>query len=236
MNEETKTIKTNVPHLNVDEMQQAGLGFGHRVSRLHPKMKHYVTGIKNNVHMIDLEKSAKEFDRALKFIATLASQNKVILFVGTKVQMRELTKVAAQSARMPYVAERWLGGTFTNFETISKRVAHFLDLESKKAQGFFEKYTKKERLTIDKEIESLKNKFEGIRDMSKLPDAVLILDLKKDHTVFREAKRKGVTVIGIVDSNIDPTLVDYPIFANDDAISSVSYILDKIKETITNVK
>jgi len=220
--------------LSIDQMQSAGLHFGHSISKLHPKMKPYVAGIKNNVHMIDLEKTAKEFERALQFIGGLVSEKKTILFVGTKIQMKGLVKDAATNTRMPYVVERWLGGTFTNFETISKRVSYFKDLESKKAQGYFEKYTKKERMKIDKEIESLRNKFEGIRNLDKLPEAVLILDLKKDLTCVKEAKRKGIKIIGVVDTNIDPSLADYSIMANDDAISSIKYILEKVQEVIQN--
>lgn len=225
-----------IPKLDIDEMQKAGVNFGHTVSKLHPKMKSYVSGIKNNVYLIDLQKSAGEFARALNFISKLISEAKEILFVGTKVQLRELVRNTAQECQMPYVAERWLGGTFTNFETISKRVAYFKDLESKKASGELEKYTKKERINFDKELQSLKTKFEGIKNMEKLPSAVIILDLKNDETAAREAKRKGIPIIGIVDTNIDPSLADYPIPANDDAISSISYILGKIKEVILNFK
>src|SRR3989338_3605092 len=231
MSEETKT-----PILNIEEMQMAGLQFGHRVSNLHPKMKNYVAVIKNNVHMIDLEKTAKEFEKTLKYISTLAAQGKTLLFVGTKIQVRESVKTAAESCGMPYVVERWMGGTFTNFETISKRLEYFKELENKKATGGLEKYTKKERSLFDKELEILRKKFEGIKHMTKLPDAVLILDVKKDITCAREAKRKGIKIIGVVDTNIDPTIVDYPIPANDDAISSVKYILEKISETITSAK
>lgn len=223
-------------NLNTEEMAKAGVNFGHTVSRLHPKMKPYVSGIKNNVHIIDLDLFAKEFEVALRFILSTVSQGKTILFVGTKVQVKELVKNVAQACQMPYVTERWLGGTFTNFETISKRVQHFKDLESKKQHGDFEKYTKKERMKLDKEIESLKTKFEGIRNMVKLPEVVIILDLKKDLTCVKEARRKGIKIVGVVDTNIDPTLADYPIPANDDAISSISYILEKISETIANAK
>jgi small subunit ribosomal protein S2 len=226
-------IKLN---LNIEEMAKVGVGFGHTVSRLHPKMKQYVSGIKNNVHIIDLEKSAKEFEGALKFIARIVAEQKVILFVGTKVQVREITKKAAQDSRMPYVVERWLGGTFTNFETIYKRVQYYKDLEIKKVRGDFEKYTKKERMGLEKEIASLNIKFEGIKNMEKLPDAVLILDLKKDIAVAREARCKGIKIIGVVDTNIDPEIADYIIPGNDDAISSVAYILEKIKETILSAR
>jgi len=137
---------------------------------------------------------------------------------------------------MPYVVERWLGGTFTNFETIQKRVQYFKDLEFKKINGEFEKYTKKERMQFDKELESLKNKFEGIRNMLSLPDAVFILDIKKDIACAKEAKRKSIKIIGVVDTNTDPAFTDYVIPANDDAISSIAYILEKVKEIILKAK
>jgi len=226
-------IKIN---LNVDDMAKAGVNFGHTVSRLHPKMKPYVSGIKNNVHVIDLEKTAKEFEKALQFIAKTVAEGKTILFVGTKVQMKEFTKQAAVASGMPYVTERWLGGTFTNFETVNKRVQHLKDLESKKASGQLEKYTKKERLLFDREIASLLKKFEGVKQMVKLPEVVIILDMKKDDSCAREAKRKGITIVGVVDTNIDPEMADYMIPANDDAISSIKYILDKIQETIVTAK
>ena len=222
--------------IDVEEMTTSGVGFGHRFSKLHPKMKPYVSGVKNNVHMIDLEKTAKELEKALKFISKIISEGKVMVFVGTKIQIKNLVKLAAEDCGLPYVTERWLGGTFTNFETISKRVEYFKDLENKKATGEFEKYTKKERLKLDKEIASLKIKFEGIKNMSKIPEAVFILDIRKDDTCVREAKRKGIKMIALCDTNVDPTAIDYPIPANDDAISSVNYILEKVKKTIINSK
>ena len=222
--------------LNVEEMAQAGVNFGHRVSKLHPKMKQYVSGIKNNVHIFDLEKTAKEFEKALNFISKLVSEGKTILFVGTKIQLRNLIKNAAEECGMQYVTERWLGGTFTNFETISKRVFYFKDLEAKKASGGLEKYTKKERLNFDRELESLKIKFEGIKNMSKLPEAVFIFGLDKDIITARESKIKNVKIIALTDTNVDPDVADYPIPANDDAISAVKYIIDKVTETIKNSK
>ena len=222
--------------LNIEEMTKAGVNFGHTVSKLHPKMKQYVSGIKNNVHLIDLEKSIKDFELTLKFISGLIKDGKVILFVGTKIQVKSLVRKTAEECNLPYVAERWLGGTLTNFETLLKRVDYFKNLEHKKVSGGLEKYTKKERMQFDKELESLKTKFEGIKNMSKLPDALLIFDLKKDLSAAKEAKKKGIKIIGVVDTNIDPTIVDYLIPANDDAISSINYLLEKIKESILNAK
>lgn len=226
-------IKIN---LNTEEMAKAGLAFGHNVSRLHPKMKLFVAGVKSNVHLIDLEKTAKEFELSLKFISSLITDNKSILFVGTKIQVKDLVKSVAEECSVPYVTERWLGGTFTNFETIVKRVQYFKELEHKKATGGLEKYTKKERSLFDKELEILRKKFEGIKNVTKLPEAVLILDLKKDITCAKEARRKGIKIIAVTDTNIDPTLADYLIPANDDAISSIAYILEKVKETILSAK
>jgi small subunit ribosomal protein S2 len=222
--------------INVEEMAGAGVGFGHKVSKLHPKMKQYVSGIKNNVHTFDLNKTAIELQKALNFVSKLVSEKKQIIFVGTKIQVREMVKSAAKDCGVPYVTERWLGGTFTNFETISKRVEYYKQLERKKLTGELEKYTKKERLMFDREIEALKIKFEGIKDMAKLPDAVFIFDMIKDETCLREAKIKKIKIIGIADTNTNPDAADYPIPANDDSISSVGYILEKATEVILNAK
>jgi small subunit ribosomal protein S2 len=222
--------------LSVEEMEKAGVNLGHKVSKLHPKMKPYVSGMKNGVHIFDLEKTSKEFTKALTFISKIISEGKTMIFVGTKIQLRAIIKAAAEECGIPYVTERWLGGTFTNFETIQKRVNYFKDLERKKETGELEKYTKKEQLNFDREIAKLKIKFDGIKNMSKLPEAVFIFGLDKDITTAREAKRKGIKIISIVDTNVNPDIVDYPIPANDDAISSVRYIIDKVKETIINSK
>jgi len=219
-------------NISVEEMAEAGVNLGHRASKLHPKMKSYVSGIKNGVHTIDLEKTKKDLEKSLVYISKIISEGRVLLFVGTKPQLKVLVQKTAEECKMPYVTERWLGGTFTNFETIQKRVNYFKDLEKRRATGGLEKYTKKERLDFDKEISILKTKFEGIRDMSKLPEAVLILGIDKDDTAAREAKRKGVKIIALVDTNINPDIVDYIIPANDDAISSVQYVLEKVKDAI----
>lgn len=222
--------------LSAEEMEKAGVNFGHKISKLHPKMKEYISGIKNGVHIFDLEKTAKELEKALAFISKLVSEGKTIVFVGTKIQLKAVIKEDAEECGVPYVTERWLGGTFTNFETIQKRVNYFKDLERKKEAGELAKYTKKEQLNFDREIASLKTKFEGIRNLSKLPDAVFIFGLDKDLTCAKEAVIKGIKIISIVDTNVNPDIVDYPVPGNDDAISSVRYIIDNAKETILNSK
>ena len=222
--------------ISVEEMERAGVNFGHKVSKLHPKMKQYVLGVRNNAHVFDLEKTQKELSKALTVISKLASEGKSIVFIGTKIQLKAVVQKGAEECGIPYVTERWLGGTFTNFETIQKRVNYFKDLEKKRQTGELEKYTKKERLDFDREIAKLKVKFEGVRNMSKLPDAVIIFGIDKDITAAREAKKKGIKIISIVDSNINPDIVDYIIPGNDDAISAVSYIIDRVVETINDSK
>jgi len=223
-------------NINIEDMMKAGLHFGHRVSKIHPKIKPYLYGVRNTIHIFDLEKGAKEFKKALKFIEKLVSEDKILLLVGTKIQVKDLVKNIAQECGLPYVNERWLGGTFTNFETIKRRVEYFKQLKKKKAEGQLEKYTKKERAKIDEELHILELKFEGIKDLERLPDAIFVLDMKKDALAIKEARRKGIKVIGIADTNADPSLADYFIPANDDAISSVKYILEKVKEVILNSK
>jgi len=222
--------------INLEEMAKAGLYFGHRTSRCHPKMKPYLAGVQNTIHIIDLEKTAQKLKEALNFLQELVSENKVLLLIGTKIQVKDLAKEIATESGLPYVNERWLGGTFTNFEVIKKRIDYFKGLEKKRTEGAFEKYTKKERAKIDQELQDLEIKFGGLKNLERLPDAIFVLDMKKDETAIREAKRKGIKIIGIAHTNVDPTLADYPIPANDDAISSVSYILNKVKETILKAK
>ncbi|MGB2762063.1 MAG: 30S ribosomal protein S2 [Minisyncoccales bacterium] len=222
--------------IDTDKMLEAGVHFGHRTSRLHPKVEPYLAGIKNTIHIIDLEKTAKKLEEALKFIQELISENKALLLVGTKIQIKNLVKEIAEECTLPYVNERWLGGTLTNFEVLSKRVEYLKEIEKKKASGEWEKYTKKERIKMDRELQNMKTKFEGLKKLERIPAAIFVLDIRKDDLAVKEARMKGVKIIAICDTNVDPTLVDYPIPGNDDAISSVKYILEKVKETILKIK
>ena len=222
--------------LDLEEMTEAGLCFGHRVSQIHPKMKPYICRTKDTVHIIDLKKTAKEFEDALYFIKKIISENKTLLLVGTKIQVKDLVKEFSEGCDLLYVNERWLGGTFTNFKTIKKRIEYFKDLEKKKETGELRKYTKRERIKIDKELKNLEVKFGGIKNIEKLPDAFFVLDIKRDNLAVKEARKKGIKIIAITDTNVDPTLTDYPIPANDDAISSVKYILEKVAEVIKKSK
>lgn len=222
--------------LDLQKMTEAGLPFGHRTSRIHPKMKPYLSGTKNTTHIIDMEKSLEEFNKTLKFIKKIISEGKTLLFVGTKIQIKNLLRETAEECHLPYIDERWLGGTFTNFKTIKKRIDYFKELVEKRKKGELEKYTKKERAKIDKELEKLETKFRGIKNLQGLPDAIFVLDMKKDDLAIKEAKKKGIKIIAIADTNVDISLADYPIPANDDAISSVKYILEKVKDVIIKAK
>jgi small subunit ribosomal protein S2 len=231
---EAKTKK--IFNIDVDEMSLAGLHFGHRTSKVNPKMKPYIFGVRNGIHIIDLEKTADKLREALEYMQKLIAENKTLLIVGTKVQVGDLTKEVAKECGLPYVTERWLGGTFTNFETISRRVNSFKELEAKRTSGEREKYTKKERAKIDKKLKDFEFKFGGIKNLDRIPDAIFVLDMKKDALAVKEAKTKGVKIIGIAHTNVDPALADYPIPANDDSVTAVKYILEKTKEVLLKVR
>jgi small subunit ribosomal protein S2 len=217
-------------NIKIEDMMEAGLHFGQKTSRVHPKMKPYISTVRNSVHIINLEKTLESLREALEFIKTSLEEGKVMLLVGTKVQAKESIKETAEECGLPYVNDRWLGGTFTNFKTIQKNIERLKDLEKKKQTGEFNKYTKKEKAKIDKEIKDLEVKIGGIKNLDKIPDIIFVVDAIKDALAIKEAKSKGVKVIAIVDTNVDPTIVDYPIPANDDAVTSIKYILDRVKE------
>lgn len=235
--ETAKSKKTDYG-ISVDEMAEAGVYFGHRISKCHPKMKPYILGVKGSDHIniMDLEQTKVFLIKALDFVADLVKEGKTILLVGTKIPTKKLVKETAEICDLPYVVQRWIGGALTNFKIIRKRIDHFKDLEKKRESGELEKYTKKEQLEFAKEINLLSVKFGGIKEMEKLPDALFVLDMCEDELAIKEAKMKGIKIIAIADTNVDPTKVDYPIPANDDAITSVKYILEKFKSVILENK
>ena len=214
------------------EMMAAGLHFGHKTSKTHPKMKPFISGVRNTVHIIDLEKTKENLQELLGYIKEMKKEGKVLLLVGTKVQQRTLVKETAEACGLPYVTERWIGGTLTNFASIAKRMERLKELERQKAAGEWqEKYTKKEQLDLTEEIRILKTNFGGIQDLEKLPDAVFVCDLGENKLTVREAKKTGIPVLAIADTNTNPEDADYFVPANDDAASSLKYILEKIKES-----
>lgn len=219
-------------NLSIEEMTKAGLQFGHKKSKVHPKMKPYISGVRNTIFTIDLEKAKDKFQEALDYVERVVGEGKIIVFVGTKTQFKKPVKEAAMLCGMPYVSERWLGGTFTNYKIINKRIAYFKEQERKLAAGEFEKYTKKEQSQFGKELKVLEKKLGGIKLMEKMPEAIFVIDMKKDKLAVKEARENGVRVVGIADVNIDPDTADYAIIANDDSMSSVNYILARVKEAV----
>jgi small subunit ribosomal protein S2 len=223
-------IEKKLPSL--EEMLKAGVHFGHRTSKWNPQMKPYIFTSRNNVHIIDLDKTQEKLTKALKFIQKIKAQKGIILFVGTKVAAKEITRQMAEKCHMPYVNERWLGGTLTNFKIISQRLEYFLDLEKKKKTGELKKYTKKEQHQFGVELQKLDRQFGGIKKMTKLPEALLVVDVQKEKLAVKEARMKNIPVIGLCDTNADPNIIDYPIPVNDDAITSLKLILGVIVKVL----
>lgn len=226
----SQNIEEIIPSL--EEMLKAGVHFGHRTSRWNPKMEPYIFGVRNTVHIIDLEKTVEKLKEALSFFQEIKKEKGVILFVGSKIAAKEIVQQSAQECKMPYVTERWIGGTFTNFPVIAKRLEYFRDLEKKKQSGELKKYTKKEQHDFDIELEKLNRRFGGIKELTKLPEALLVIDVHKEKTAIREAKQKKITIVGLCDTNSDPTGIKYSIPVNDDAISSLKLILGTIVKAL----
>ena len=232
--EEQKTEKQE--QFNLEEMAGAGLQFGHKTSKTHPKMKPYVASVRNTIHLINLEKTREKLQETFEAVCGLVAAGKVVLLVGTKVQAKGAVLKLAEATGLPYVTERWIGGLLTNFESMSKRIAHLKDLESKKQSEEFQKYTKWEQLQMEEEIQRLNEKFGGVKTLERLPDAMFIFDLDENELARKEAKLKGMKVFALCDTDCDPTSVDYAIPANDDAVSSITYIAAKLKEAILKTK
>ncbi|MEO5928123.1 MAG: 30S ribosomal protein S2 [Patescibacteria group bacterium] len=203
------------------DMLQAGAHFGHQTSKWHPKMKKFIFGSRQGIHIINLEETQKALETAMSFAKQTTSRGGIVLFVGTKKQASDIVKATATDAGMPFVDKRWLGGTLTNFAVITQVLRKFKDLKRKQEKGELGKYTKFEQLKLNEQIEQLEEKIGGIRDLSRIPEAVFILDIKKDKTALEEAKRRGVKVIALCDTNVNPTEVDYVIPSNDDAVKTI---------------
>lgn len=218
------------------EMAQAGLHLGRKKSKWHPKMKPYIYSVQHGFQIIDLAKTAECLEAALKFLSETVKKGGAVLFVGTAPSASIIIEEAAKAVGMPYVSKRWIGGTLTNFKVISGRSNHYKDLLKKRESGELQKYTKKERLEFDKEIERLEKKFGGIVNLDKPPAAVFIVNTKVDEIAVREARRTKIPVVALLNTDTDPTPIDYPIPANNSAVPALKYIIDKIVETINKAK
>ncbi len=214
------------------EMLKAGVHFGHQKSRWHPKMEQYIFGVRNGVHIIDLEKTQEQLEKALNYVKNLAAKGQVILFVGTKRQAREITKAAAISCEMPYLVERWIGGLLTNFDEVKRRLKKYHNLKEMFATGEIEKYTKKEQVTMKKTLEKLDKYLIGLTSLDKMPDALYIADMRTEKTALAEATRTEVPTVAVCDTNVNPEQVNYAIPANDDAVNSIKLIVEMVAEAV----
>ena len=214
------------------QLLEAGVHFGHQTRRWDPKMAEYIFQARNGIHIIDLQKTSKKIDEAYAFLKEQSEEGKTVLFVGTKKQAQECVKEAAEKSGMYYVDQRWLGGMLTNFDTIRTRVQRLKDLEKMQEDGTFEVLPKKEVILLKKEMEKLERNLGGIKDMEEIPGVIFLVDPKKEHIAVLEAKKLGIPVIGLVDTNCNPEEVDYAIPGNDDAIRAVKLITDVMANAI----
>ncbi len=219
--------------ISMKEMLEAGVHFGHKSDRWNPKMRPFIFTERNGVHIFDLALTKEKLEEAIKFVSRVAADGGSILFVGTKNQTRDSIKAAAEKAGMPYLVERWPGGMMTNFNTILGRLKYMKDAEEKLGSG--KGMTKKEQLVLQREIEKLSNVFDGVKEIRRTPDAMIVADIVKERNAIREAKKLGIPVIGIADTNAEPN-IEYVIPGNDDAVRSVAYIVGKLSEAIVAAK
>lgn len=217
---------------SLEDLLKSGVHFGHLTRRWNPKMKPYIFMERNGIHIIDLQKTMQNLEKAYNALKEIAATGDPILFVGTKNQAKEILQSEAIRCEMPYIVERWLGGTLTNFSTIKKSIRHLENLEKMNLDGTIEKLTKKERLHIDREIEKMKKVFIGIQDMKKIPSAIFIVDIKKEEIAVKEARKLNIPIFALVDTNCDPDLIDYPIPGNDDSTKSVTIISKIVADAI----
>ncbi|MCC9602722.1 30S ribosomal protein S2 [Stieleria sp. JC731] len=216
----------------VQEMIEAGVHFGHRTSLWNPKMKPYIFGSKNQIHILDIRETLRGMLRAKKYLGQVASGGSLILFVGTKRQAGEAIEEQASRCGMPFVSERWLGGTLTNFRTIRSRLGRLEELEQIRNSDAINGYSKKMQSALNREYRKMYRNLNGLRTMNRLPECLFIVDPGKERNAVREAKRLGITTVGLIDTDSDPSLIDLPIPGNDDGIRSIELILKQLSEAV----
>ncbi|MBV9080470.1 MAG: 30S ribosomal protein S2, partial [Elusimicrobia bacterium] len=217
----TPTAPAAEPIISMKSLLEAGVHFGHQTHRWNPKMARYIYGSRNNIHIIDLQKTVRELKKAFAYVRSVAASNQAVLFVGTKKQAQDAIVQEARRCTSPFVAERWLGGTLTNFETIRKSSKRLSELEGMKQKGVFDLLSKKERAMREKDIKRLSKSLTGIKDMTELPGCIFIVDPSNEMTAIQESRRVGIPIVAVCDTNTDPDLIDYPIPGNDDAIRAI---------------
>src|SRR3954463_12823862 len=216
------------------ELLEAGVHFGHQVRRWNPKMKEYIFGERNGIYIIDLQKTQKMFREALQYVTNMVAEDrgKTVLFVGTKRQAQDAVREEAERSGQFFINQRWLGGLLTNFQTVQKSIKRLKDLEAMQSDGRYEKMTKKERIKLDREREGLERNLSGIKNMTRLPDVVFIIDVRKEEIAVQEANRLGIPVVAVVDTNCSPDGIDYIIPGNDDALRAVRLFAARIADAV----
>ncbi|MBU1006373.1 MAG: 30S ribosomal protein S2 [Candidatus Omnitrophica bacterium] len=220
----------------IKQLLEAGSHFGHNRARWNPKMKRFIFGERSKIYIIDLEKTVEFINKAKEFLKNVAAKGEKILFVGTKKQAQDVVYAAAKRSDMCFVKDRWLGGTLTNFKTIKNSIRRLKEIETMEADGTFGAITKKEKAILTKEMEKLRKNLQGIVDMKKMPGAMFIVDARREGIAVKEAKKLGIPIAAIIDTNADPDLIDYPIPANDDAMRSIKLITDIVTDSIIEGK
>jgi small subunit ribosomal protein S2 len=218
--------------ITMKELLEAGVHFGHQTKRWNPKMKEYIFGERNGIYIIDLQKTLKMFKEASKFVQEMAAEGKILMFVGTKRQAQDAIAEEAQRCHMYYVNQRWLGGLLTNWITIQKSVKRLKELDEMATDGRYELLPKKEVIKLERERKHLQANLAGIKDLSRLPDAIFVIDSNKEQIAVREARKLGIPVVAVVDTNCDPSEVDYVIPGNDDALRAIRLFASKIAESV----
>ena len=218
--------------ITMKQLLEAGVHFGHQTKRWNPKMKPYIYGSRNDIHIIDLQITAQEIEKAFKFVYESVQNGATVLFVGKKKQAKDAIQSEAERCGMFYMNNRWLGGTLTNFETIKTRIDKLHKLDQSEKMGEFEQYSKKEAMKLRQQKEKLENDLGGIKNMRKLPDIMFVVDLKNEETAIKEARKLNIPIIGLVDTNCDPDLVDFVIPGNDDAIRAIKLIAGVIADAV----
>ena len=229
----SRTPMASVPaNITMKSLLEAGVHFGHQKRRWNPKMRRYIFTHRNGIHIIDLQKTLRMLEDAAGFISDVASEGKKVLMVGTKKQAQDTIVNESQRANSYYITTRWLGGTLTNFKTIQSRIDYLVDLETRQAKGEFTTYTKKEALKREASIARLNRYLGGIKEMTEMPGALFVIDIGKEAIAVAEARRVGIPIVALVDSDCDPDLIDYPIPGNDDAIRSIRLVTGRITNAI----
>jgi small subunit ribosomal protein S2 len=219
-------------NVTMRQMLECGVHFGHQTRYWNPQMAPYIFGARNKIHIVNLEKTLVLFNEAINFLGSVAARNGRILFVGTKRAARQAVEESAQRAKVPYVNHRWLGGMLTNFRTVRQSIRRLTELESAEAENNFEQFTKKEGLSLRREMEKLQRSLGGIKEMSALPDALFVVDVGHEKIAVAEARRLGIPVVGVVDTNNSPEGIDYVIPGNDDAIGAISLYAEAAADAI----